>query len=643
MTSTGQDEHADATIQRGGQVGRRPRRSLAVRLLRWGATILLVLVLLVYFLYVLPFWGIPFNGSRHGRVPLTPPWALECWLWEDDQNTAAFLRELVDGYVEHDIPVGTVLIDSPWSQRYNDFQFDENRYPEPRTLFKELHDRDIHVVLWMTCMVNSQSKDTSVRASEEFFDEARTNGYLAGDGDELRWWKGKGGFIDYSNPQAMRWWHDQQQQLFSYGLDGWKLDGCDTLFSSRLWKLPVPLKRTASGLMTTRGYMDRYCREEYRQGLTQNSNFVILVRSIDQPWAHPEGFAPLDTATVTWVGDNRHTWDYKDRGLEGAISDILRSAKLGYCVIGSDVAGYHGAKNPENIRSGVSAASLRQERGNDKSESHPTLQQHTVGAIHDAIPPNLYIRWAQFSAFCGLFLNGGHGERRLWKRSEPELEIIRTFSWLHSELVPYMYSHVALCHAGGQPLMRPLKAGRFEYLFGNDLLIAPIHQDNGTRTISLPPGRWRYLFEDRELIDGPRTLTRDFPLSEFPVFVREGAIVPLNVQRPYTGFGDTNSAGFTTWLIYPDRKSEFTMYDPKSHPKMETTTVKVNVQEGVHIEVTGKRTPHILLVHADQKPRGVNLDGDSLAEGTAWQFDKEKARVTIKTREYRVGRYEILK
>src|SRR3954471_9786289 len=132
-----------------------PRRSRAVRVLRWCLFFLLVLLAVVYFTYVLPFWGIPFNGSRHGRVPLTPPWALECWLWEDDHNTGSYLKELVDGYAAHDLPVGAVVIDSPWSQRYNDFRFDETRYPNPRKLFSELHERGCRVVLWMTCMVNS--------------------------------------------------------------------------------------------------------------------------------------------------------------------------------------------------------------------------------------------------------------------------------------------------------------------------------------------------------------------------------------------------------------------------------------------------------------------------------------------------------
>ncbi len=80
---------------------------------------------------------------------------LECWVWEDDQNTADATLELVNGYIEHDFPVRTVLIDSPWSLRYNDFTVDEQRFPNPTEFFKNFEDRNIRVVLWMTCMLNS--------------------------------------------------------------------------------------------------------------------------------------------------------------------------------------------------------------------------------------------------------------------------------------------------------------------------------------------------------------------------------------------------------------------------------------------------------------------------------------------------------
>lgn len=596
--------------------------------------------LLFYFVFILPFWGIPFNSSRHGRVPLTPPWALECWLWEDDINTSARAKELLDGYAKNDLPVRTLLIDSPWSYRYNDFKVDEERYPEPEKFFRNLKDQGYRVVLWMTCMVNSRSKDTRITDSHEFYDEARSRGYLAGNGEVWRWWKGTGGFIDYSNPEAMQWWHGLQQQVLDWGVDGWKLDGCDTFFSSKICKVPVPFKRTRSGWMTTRSYMDHYAREEYRNGLSHNPEFAILVRSLDHLWSHPEGFSPLDAAAVTWVGDNRHTWGYKDRGLQAALTDILQSARLGYCVIGSDVAGYHGRSNPDDIGPATSAL-----LGSwSKRVDAPSMAAADFGSAADNdIAPNVYIRWAEFSAFCGLFLNGGHGERRLWKRSLPELEIIRKFSWLHTELVPYMYSQVVECHGGGPPLMRPLKAGKFHYLFGNDLLVAPIHAEKHECEVSLPPGRWRYFFRDGEVLSGPAQFRREFPLDEFPVFVREGAIIPLKVTRAYTGFGDTNSAGFTTWLIFPAGKNQFTLWHPESHPRPEKTTVAVDSGPSLKIAFSGRHEPHLLRILLPVRPTRVLRDGAELLEKDSWQFDAARQRLIIKTRDYAEGTYEIFR
>src|SRR5213595_1647482 len=147
------------------------KRNRLFRVLRVVVGMFVLLVVVFYFVYILPFWGIPFNKSRHGRVPLTPPWALECWLWEDDANTEAYVKELLEGYAKYDFPVRTILIDSPWSSRYNDFQLDETRYPEPEKFFRGLQDQGYRVVLWMTCMVDSYSKDTQITLSPEFFDE----------------------------------------------------------------------------------------------------------------------------------------------------------------------------------------------------------------------------------------------------------------------------------------------------------------------------------------------------------------------------------------------------------------------------------------------------------------------------------------
>ena len=258
---------------------------------RWLKIMLItafVFLVVYYFYFALPFRGMFFNQQRHTNPPITPAWALECWLWEDDSNTAERIDTLLNGYAKYDLPVRTILIDSPWSLRYNDYEIDTLRYPNPKAWFLNLQERGYRVVCWTTNMVNSYSKSTRIQESESFFNEASGKGYLAGHGEKNSWWQGKGGFIDYSNPEAMKWWQGRQQNLFDLGIDGWKLDGTATLFYTLYGPIPFLYKATKSGLMSTRTYMDHYYRDEYQHGLTQNPEFVTLARSIDR-WFHPEG------------------------------------------------------------------------------------------------------------------------------------------------------------------------------------------------------------------------------------------------------------------------------------------------------------------------------------------------------------------
>ena len=238
-----------------------------------------------------------------------------------------------------------------------------------------------------------------------------------------------------------------------------------------------------------------------------------------------------------------------------------------------------------------------------------------------------------------LFLNGGHGERRLWKRSEEELKIIRKFSWLHNELVPYIYHYVVSAHNNGRRLQSPMDEGIYQYMFGDDLLIAPIYVDSKTRNVTLPEGNWRYFFNDSKIIHGEKSFDKEYPLDEFPVFIKDGAIIPMDIKRSYTSIGDSSSNGFITILVYPGSKNSFVF----NHLDSEKETVISYEQDYSTLNLTleGNHISHILNIKSHLIPKIVKRDELLLEEGKEWRYDSEKERIIIKTLSYKHGNYVI--
>jgi alpha-glucosidase (family GH31 glycosyl hydrolase) len=183
----------------------------------------------------------------------------------------------------------------------------------------------------------------------------------------------------------------------------------------------------------------------------------------------------------------------------------------------------------------------------------------------------LYVRWFQFSAFCPLFRAHGrtwklrlpwqwntgdlgpdeitsYGEAANPKAEElhnPEVEAIcRKYLELRYRMLPYLYSAVRECHLTGMPIIRALwlhypadkravTCGD-QYLWGRDVLVAPVTEKAATvRRVYLPPGSW-YDFWTEEKLEGGREIERAVDLSTMPLYVRAGSILPLGPVKQYT-------------------------------------------------------------------------------------------------------------
>jgi len=213
----------------------------------------------------------------------------------------------------------------------------------------------------------------------------------------------------------------------------------------------------------------------------------------------------------------------------------------------------------------------------------------------------LYARWFQFAAFCGSFRSHG---RVWWMRlpwgwggselgpleygnrnapippadprniltselNNPAIEpVARRYAELRYELMPYTYTLAREARDTGLPLMRPLwlhypgdERGRglgSQYLWGRDLLVAPVFTKGATsRAVYLPEGLW-YDWWTNARETGGRTVTRAVDIATMPIYVRAGAIVPVDPVRQHTGEAVTEP---TTLRVYAGASGAFTLYE----------------------------------------------------------------------------------
>jgi alpha-D-xyloside xylohydrolase len=282
--------------------------------------------------------------------------------------------------------------------------------------------------------------------------------------------------LDLSNPEVAAAFQRQLAQLVGLGIDGVKADRGDE----------VDLEQVSDFL--------------------QNEYPILYARVVMD--ALPPGSAAIFRAASAgsqrvvpgiWAGDQ--TGDFS--GLQEAIRSGETAAMSGFPTWGSDVGGFNSP----------------------------------------GLTPEVFARWAQLGAVSPVFEVGGDGPNSTpWTLGPTAMTALRAAAILHYELYPYLYGLLRR----GQPVLRPLGyaypedpgswANELEFLVGPDLLAAPVTSTGTTANVYLPPGTWIDLY-DGHRVRGGSTFTRPTPLTEFPLYLRDGSVVPFNLRTASSWWG----------------------------------------------------------------------------------------------------------
>jgi alpha-D-xyloside xylohydrolase len=562
-----------------------------------------------------------------GRPPVPPPWTFGVWISSDVWRSGGEVRYAVTQFRQRGIPASAFVFDSPWEVAYNDFRFNLAQFAKDDTIdgqhfagFASLHEmmtffqtNGLKVIVWMAPFVNVQSDadqppipGQNLGKAANYDEGAQKNFFVrsspGGAPLVVKWWKGRGSPIDFTSAGARGWVAGQLNTLVT---------DCNVQTASGASETAIGGFKTDDGesgtdgntyIPTTASYADgrsgiemrnAYCLEYHKAiGSVLGNCGVLFARS---------GFIGSQGVPGSWAGDNEP--NFGDNGLPSVIIAGQSAAMSGYAIWGHDVGGYQ--------------------------DTNPSLS-----------PPNLFMRWTQFGCFSPIMQmhrQVAKAQQYPWRYGDAALANFIFFASLHLRLFPYINTYAKLAAETGLPIIRPLvllnptDANTFglrqTYLFGNEFLVAPIITPNANqRTLYLPAGAWFDFWNNQRRNGGSNITWTNANQQQFPLFAREGAIIPMlpeGVVTLCTADYVNNPAIHTPGaalvvLVYPGGSSQFTVYDG--------TLIRCDAGAATKITFTSADRPVRFEIVATAAPAQVTRNGAPLTKfNAAADFDNAAA------------------
>ncbi len=259
--------------------------------------------------------------------------------------------------------------------------------------------------------------------------------------------------------------------------------------------------------------------------------------------------------------------------------------------------------------------------------------------------PAVYMRWTQFACFSPLMRCHGRTPREPWEFGESAVANYKHYAWVRENLLDYIYNAAVNASETGIPIMRSVAVAyphepslaplNNQYMFGEDLLVAPVTTEDNSQTVSFPPGKWTSLW-DGKVLTGPDTIKISVPLDTIPVFLKEGAVVPVRLGKNLQ-FGGSLTGGHVDALVVtpPKMKEEISLLNFQD--KSADITMRP-IANGFALTLNNFRATRCLLVY-DAAIVGVKVAGTALpklandafaSSSHGWCEDSKMKRVVVR-------------
>ena len=514
-----------------------------------------------------------------GKPALPAPWTFGLWLstsFTTDYDEATVMS-FIDGMLDRGIPLRTFHFDCFWMKAFHwsDFIWDEKVFPDPAGMLTRIKAKGLNICVWINPYIGQESV---------LFAEGKENGYFIKrpNGDVWQWdmWQPGMALVDFTNPEACRWYQDKLEALLDMGVDCFKTD-----FGER-----IPVNCV---------YHDGSDPDKMHNFYTYLYNKTVY-DLLERKRGKGEAVLFARSATVGgqkfpvhWGGDCWSDYVSMEESLRGGLSLLMS----GFGFWAHDIGGF----------------------------------EHTSTA-------DVYKRWVAFGLLSSHSrLHGSQSYRVPWLYDEEAVDVVRTFTRLKASLMPYLYKTSVDTSRSGVPTMRSMVLEFTgdrncwyldkQYMLGDNLLVAPIFNDESVGSFYLPQGTWTDFFTGEEIMGGVWT-EKTYDYLHLPLMVRENSIVALGSCDDKPDYDYADGVELRVYALADNQECSTVVYDMQQKADLQVSITKSADTITIKAENAGGKPYTVRLVNvqaASASGAAMTVDG----KDTILTPEADKVTVTL--------------